>query len=220
MSSMSTLRTNRPSFAPTKGYAWPIHFDPTTAFSKDGSAASRRGTARGSVAGSVADGNSARGDSLRPEREGSQAQSLSNSDPTQVMNSMPLLRAIQTTAAHVQRAPPPTASTNANEPKKVIKSALELGNPVIPEDPVELGLGLGFGTGDGGPKTARVASLTDPSVPFPLSNPIPSAKRVASGASQVGSPFPGTEAGTPVRKKKKKGKSKRSLGSMPSFGPC
>lgn len=191
---MEILRGQRPSFTPTKGHAWPILYDPTTAFTKDGSASSKR-TAAGSVDGSTMDNDTpAAGPRETSVRPGDTALSVAN-DEAQITTTMPLLQAIRTTAGHVQRE---LATSGGEGAKRVIRSAMALGAPDPQVDEPDA-LSMALASVQSIQQAVTNQSTSDGTVTHP------SARRIS--APKVATPFPGTEAGTPLRKKKKRGMS-------------
>lgn len=128
MSSMSTLKAQKPAFTPTKGHVWPVLYDQTAAFVKGGA---KRGTG-GTVAGRSANGSTIEGDTPMPGG-GSRSSSLRPNDPSQpsddnanqISINLPLLHAIRTTAAHVQRNAASKAAV-PDAPKRIVKSAMTL----------------------------------------------------------------------------------------------
>lgn len=151
MASMTTLRSHRPTYTPTKGHIWPIAFDPTSAF-VSGGPSKRHQTHSASVtapgtpmhmtmdldntnAGTSTGGNGKTGDNEGLNANGSTSNVTAKK---QVEITMPLLHAIRTTAAHTNTVspinpPPPTTTTSnttattANSttgPKRVVRPAM------------------------------------------------------------------------------------------------
>lgn len=139
MASMTTLRSHRPSYTPTKGHVWPIAFDPTSAFvsgaSKKSHTHSTNVTAPGTPMPMDSDGGPGGGaegkteDALNAGAAGSISSAKRHVEIT-----MPLLHAIRTTAAHtnavspIQGAPNSTAgpTNTTTPPKRVVRSAMAL----------------------------------------------------------------------------------------------
>lgn len=208
---MSILKKQMPPFTPTKGHAWPILYDPTTAFVKEGPKGAGTGTtAGGSVDGSAMDIDApAPGGSSTHPGQNSQF-SLTNA-AGQVSVTTPLLHAIRTTAAHVQQK---AASRVVDGRKRVIRSAAFMGMASSPASPGEAIASPAAGPGSSlsGPnahqsqKTKADGSATHASV---------SGKRVGSPQAGVSAQFSGADGGTPLeeraRKKKKRGMYSRSI---------
>lgn len=225
---MSAVANKRPPYSQTKGYHWPISFDPTSAFVKKEHGSSKR-TTGGSVDGSVMDVDTP-GAGGSTSREGSVRPGESTHDPSQTNITMPLLHAIRTTANHVQRRNLPPAGRGAGTssgtaPKRVVRSAMALGTAPPPAPPPSTVPVSAF---------ASISDLTKLSIPSTsFSNSLTAVANspvaglgsplVLTGAVShraVGTPGPGTrastpssgvDAGTPItagvppRKKKKKG---------------
>lgn len=213
---MATLKKQMPAFTPTRGHAWPILYDPTTAFVKEGSKKPGPGTTvGGSVDGSAMDIDTptpAGGPRESPVRLSHNNQSSPTNEGGQISVTMPLLNAIRTTAAHVQQA----AASRTQHPdgqKRIIKSAMFLGmasslaltdevvaSPVAVPDPSSLP----------GPTATLVRTKADDDA----THASVSGKRVASPKVGMSVQASGADGGTPLGERSKK-KKKRSECNCP-----
>ncbi|KAF9519827.1 hypothetical protein BS47DRAFT_999170 [Hydnum rufescens UP504] len=112
-SSMSTLRTHRPTYTPTKGHVWPVAFDPTSAFissKKPSGVAAEDAPIDSETPAGGGTPATMRGGSIQPPNRST---ARSDDIPTQVQFTIPLLHAIRTTAAHMNAISPYPPTTQA-----------------------------------------------------------------------------------------------------------
>jgi len=204
---MSILKKQMPSFTPTKGHTWPILYDPTM---KEGSKKAGGGTTvGGSVDGSAMDIDTptpAGGPQESPVRPGQGHPSSSTNAAGQVSVTVPLLNAIRTTAAHVQRKAASRAQP-ADGQKRIIRSAMSIGLAMSPSSPDEVVASPTTVAGSSGPNVPQLHKIKTEDAATHASV---SAKRVTSPQAGMSSQFSGADGGTPVgeraRKKKKRSK--------------
>jgi len=212
-SSMSTLRTHRPTYTPTKGHVWPVAFDPTSAFmsSKKSSGVVADDTpmdsetpARGGTPATT------RGGSIQPaNRPTARADDV----PAQVQFTIPLLHAIRTTAVHMNAISPYPPTTQASG-QRVIRNAMEIAlDSQTASGSTSTGplVSKSDESPSGPPGTSRQKSVPSDGMSLSIDTHVPqtSARQVSTPGTQVSTPT-SLDAGTPaaergpIKKKKKR----------------
>jgi hypothetical protein len=139
-------------------------------------------------------------------RPGQNNQTSSTNEAGQISVTMPLLNAIRTTAAHVQR----TAASRAQHPdgqKRIIRSAMSLGMASSPDEIVASPAGVPGSSALSGPSAPH---LSKAKADGGVTHASVSGKRVASPQVGMSTQSSGADGGTPLgeRSKKKKKRSK------------